>query len=146
MVDLRCSWVDAGLFVGPELVVVLSLFWVQIWQKAMANRRGLIASTRIRHVSDQLPASDADENEVTVRYWAAARAAAGIAEEVVTAPDLAALLMEIGRRHRDRDRFDAVIDMCSILVGDMPVGARDPATVVLKPGDSVEFLPPFAGG
>jgi sulfur-carrier protein len=35
---------------------------------------------------------------------------------------------------------------CSILVGDTPVGAREPATITLHPGDTVEFLPPFAGG
>lgn len=85
-------------------------------------------------------------NEVTVRYWAAARAAAGIAQEQVTASTLAELLDEIGRRHRDRDRFDDVIDMCSILVGETPVGAKDPSEVPLPHGVSVEFLPPFAGG
>lgn len=87
-----------------------------------------------------------NENDVTVRYWAAARAAAGIAEERVPASTLAELLDVISRRHRDRDRFDDVIDMCSILVGETPVGAREPSTVPLHPGDSVEFLPPFAGG
>jgi molybdopterin synthase sulfur carrier subunit len=33
-----------------------------------------------------------------------------------------------------------------VLVGDRPVGTADPATVVLRPGDHVELLPPFAGG
>lgn len=97
-------------------------------------------------MSDQLPRSDANENEVTVRYWAAARAAAGIAEETVSATTLDVLLTEISRRHRDRDRFDDVIDMCSILVGETPVGAKEPAEVVLPRGINVEFLPPFAGG
>ncbi|MFI5426824.1 MoaD/ThiS family protein [Aeromicrobium sp. UC242_57] len=64
----------------------------------------------------------------------------------MAASTLAVLLAEISRRHADRDRFDDVIDMCSILVSEVPVGAKDPATVVLRPGDSVEFLPPFAGG
>lgn len=85
-------------------------------------------------------------NEVTVRYWAAARAAAGIAEEQVDATTLAELLDEISRRHRDRDRFEDVIDICSILVGETPVGAKDPSAVLLPRGVSVEFLPPFAGG
>lgn len=97
-------------------------------------------------MSDQLPRSDGNENEVTVRYWAAARSAAGIAQESVAAVTLDELLTEISRRHRDRDRFDDVIDMCSILVSEVPVGARNPADVVLRAGDSVEFLPPFAGG
>lgn len=87
-----------------------------------------------------------NENDVTVHYWAAARAAAGVAEEHVEARTLAELLDEVSRRHRDRDRFDDVIAMCAILVGDTPVGAKDPAEVTLAPGVSVEFLPPFAGG
>ncbi|MET0449692.1 MAG: MoaD/ThiS family protein [Aeromicrobium sp.] len=87
-----------------------------------------------------------NENDVTVHYWAAARAAAGVAEEHVVAGTLAELLDEISRRHRDRDRFDDVIAMCSILVGDTPVGAKDPAEVTLGAGVNVEFLPPFAGG
>jgi sulfur-carrier protein len=81
-----------------------------------------------------------------VRYWAAARSAAGIAEERVDAATLAELLAEIHRRHGHRDRFDDVIEYCSILVGETPVGAKDPAEVSLAPGVSVEFLPPFAGG
>ena len=87
-----------------------------------------------------------NENDVTVHYWASARSAAGIAEEKVAASNLADLLAEISRRHHDRDRFDDVIGICSILVGETPVGAREPATVRLHPGDTVEFLPPFAGG
>jgi len=87
-----------------------------------------------------------NENDVTVRYWAAARAAAGVAEEHVQAADLAELLEEISRRHGHRDRFDDVIAYCSILVGETPVGAKEPAEISLAPGVSVEFLPPFAGG
>ena len=87
-----------------------------------------------------------NENDVTVRYWAAARAAAGVAEEQVAAGTLAELLAEIGRRHGHRDRFHDVIGICSILVGDTPVGSMDPAGVSLAPGTHVEFLPPFAGG
>src|SRR5690606_13861513 len=119
---------------------------VQICEEAMVNHRGLIAWSTIRHVSDQLPRGDANENDVTVHYWASARSAAGISEEHVPAGTLASLLAEISRRHVDRDRFDAVIGTCSVLVGETPVGARDPSTVVLGPGDTVEFLPPFAGG
>lgn len=87
-----------------------------------------------------------NENEVTVRYWAAARAAAGIAEETVDALTLADLLAEISRRHGHRDRFDDVIDFCSVLVGETPVGAKEPSAVRLPAGINVEFLPPFAGG
>lgn len=87
-----------------------------------------------------------NENDVTVHYWAAARSAAGIAEEQVSAGTLAELLDEIHRRHGHRDRFDDVIEYCSILVGETPVGAKDPSEVTLGSGVTVEFLPPFAGG
>lgn len=83
---------------------------------------------------------------VTVNYWAAARAAAGISSEQVEAAALDDLLVEISRRHRESDRFDDVIGMCSILIGETPVGAREPSEIALRAGDTIEFLPPFAGG
>lgn len=97
-------------------------------------------------MADLSPADVQGAGNVTVHYWAAARAAAGISEEKVVADNLAELLEIIDRRHRDRDRFRDVIGTCSILVGETPVGARDPLTVTLEPGDTIEFLPPFAGG
>ena len=97
-------------------------------------------------MADPSPVDPQNVGTITVHYWAAARAAAGIAQEWVDAQTLAGLLDEIHRRHGDRDRFDDVIAMCSILVGETPVGAREPAGVTLKPGDTIEFLPPFAGG
>jgi molybdopterin converting factor small subunit len=100
----------------------------------------------IRHVSDPLRRDDESANHVTVRYWAAARAAAGVESEVVSATTLAEVLSEISRRHGDRDRFDDVIGTCSMLHGEVPVGSRDPADVLLAAGDCIEFLPPFAGG
>ena len=83
---------------------------------------------------------------MTVRYWAAVRSAAGIAEEQVEARTLAELQREILRRHRDSDRFADVLSICSTLIGSVPVGARDPSEVTLSAGDTVELLPPFAGG
>lgn len=84
---------------------------------------------------------------IRVRYWAAARAAAGVAEEeVVLAPPvtLSALRAEIAGHHDARVRN--VLDVCSVLVGENPVGTRDPDSVVVPSGATVEFLPPFAGG
>jgi molybdopterin converting factor small subunit len=83
---------------------------------------------------------------VTVRYWAAARTAAGIDSEQVEAATLAELLTEITARHRDRDRFNEVIAACSALIDEVPVGRREPGEVRLTPGQRIEFLPPFAGG
>lgn len=93
-----------------------------------------------------VPSDDDTVTTVTVRYWAAARAAAGVASEQVRAATMADLMREISARHADRDRFGEVIAACSALVDEVPLGRRDPAAVRLKPGQSVEFLPPFAGG
>jgi molybdopterin converting factor small subunit len=93
------------------------------------------------------PEIAATETGVLVRYWAGARAAAGISEESVPGPlTLAQLLDEVVLRHADRPRLKDVVSVCSVLVGDRPVGTSDPAAVVLRPGDTVELLPPFAGG
>jgi molybdopterin converting factor small subunit len=90
-----------------------------------------------------------DETQVIrVRYWAAARSAAGTAEDLVDAPGpltLAELTDEVVRRHAGT-RLPDVIAVCSVLVGDQPVGTREPGAVVVPPGSTVEFLPPFAGG
>lgn len=86
---------------------------------------------------------------VLVRYWAAARAAAGVESdcfEVGRETTLGWVLDEVRTRHADRPRLADVMAVCSVLVGDRPVGKSDPALVVLRPGDTVELLPPFAGG
>jgi molybdopterin synthase sulfur carrier subunit len=87
-----------------------------------------------------------ETNVIRVRYWAAARSAAGTAEETVEGPlTLAELTAEVVRRH-DGARFADLIAICSVLIGDQPLGNREPETVIVPPGSSVEFLPPFAGG
>jgi sulfur-carrier protein len=86
---------------------------------------------------------------VTVRYWAAARAAAGVESDTVPASEgltLADVLASVRSLHADRPRLGEVVAVCSVLVGDRPVGTSDPGAVVLQPGDTVELLPPFAGG
>lgn len=85
---------------------------------------------------------------IRVRYWAAARAAAGIAEEdvVVDGPvSLTELRAAVVARHPE-GRLAEVVGVCSVLVGERPVSSGDPAAVVVRPGETVEFLPPFAGG
>ncbi|WP_278258670.1 hypothetical protein [Nocardioides convexus] len=42
--------------------------------------------------------------------------------------------------------FADVVRVCSVLVGERPVSSGDPGAVVVRPGETVEFLPPFAGG
>lgn len=83
---------------------------------------------------------------VTVRYWAAARAAAGRAEDHVDAATVAEALDQARQTHVDDPRFASVLTVSSLLVGDQPLGSRDPETVRVRDGDVIEVLPPFAGG
>jgi molybdopterin synthase sulfur carrier subunit len=87
--------------------------------------------------------------QIRLRYWASARAAAGVQEDVleVAGPVSVAQLRERAERlHLGSARFAAVIATCSVLVGDRPVASENPASVQVVPGQTVEFLPPFAGG
>lgn len=91
--------------------------------------------------------------KVSVRLWAGARAAAGVGsvdvpvDEAVT---LTRLRDEVVRRAAgggaDPARLERVLAVCSVLVGDRPLGGADPAAFLVAPGSRVEFLPPFAGG
>lgn len=82
----------------------------------------------------------------TIRYWAAAKAAAGTPEEPYRAANLADALAAARERHAARPDFARVLMRCSFLVAGDPVGVRDHAEVALHDGDTVEVLPPFAGG
>lgn len=100
-------------------------------------------------MSDQAAIPGGTVGSVTVRYWASARAAAGVdSDRVPVGPGttLADVLVAIRSRHAERPRLGDVVAVCSVLVGDRPVGRADPATVALRDGDTVELLPPFAGG
>jgi sulfur-carrier protein len=90
-----------------------------------------------------------DVGVVTVRYWAAAKSAAGVESDVipVTEPTtLDVVLAKVFALHQDRPKLYDVVGVCSILVGDRPVGGYEPEEVTVRPGDVVELLPPFAGG
>ncbi|MYV43996.1 MoaD/ThiS family protein [Streptomyces sp. SID1328] len=82
----------------------------------------------------------------TIRYWAAAKGAAGTAEEPYRAGTLAQALEQARTRHAHEPRFAQVLGVCSFLVDGDPVGVRDHASVTLRDGAVVEVLPPFAGG
>lgn len=83
---------------------------------------------------------------VTIRYWAAAKEAAGLTSETVEASTLADVIEAVVARHADRPRLAKVLGSCAYLVNEQPVGKRDHATVTLTDGAQVEALPPFAGG
>jgi molybdopterin synthase sulfur carrier subunit len=80
-------------------------------------------------------------SQVTVRYFAGAQAAAGVAEESASAPTLAELCALLAQAHGAR--LAQVLTACSFLVDG--VAARD-FSVRLPAGGTVDVLPPFAGG
>ena len=87
---------------------------------------------------------------VTLRYWAAAKEAAGVAEEsYADVGDLAALLAAALAADPIRaadGQLARVLARCSFLVDGDPVGLRAHAGIQLSDGAVVEALPPFAGG
>jgi molybdopterin converting factor small subunit len=80
----------------------------------------------------------------TIRYWAAAQDAAGLAEERYDAPNLDIALSAARASHGPA--FGRVLDRCSFIVDEAPVGHRRPEQVMLTDGGTIEVLPPFAGG
>jgi len=89
---------------------------------------------------------------VTLRYWAAAKEAAGTSEETIRAGTLAeALSAARGKLEGSEDagqapRLRAVLARSSFLIDGMPVGSRAPEAVTLGDAAVIEVLPPFAGG
>jgi sulfur-carrier protein len=80
---------------------------------------------------------------VTLRYWAAAKEAAGAAEETITAETLAEALAAASGH---APRLGAVLARASFLIDGAPVGVRAADTVTLSDKAVIEVLPPFAGG
>ena len=81
--------------------------------------------------------------QVTVRYFAAARAAAGAESEAVTlhpGATLAELVKSLAVRGA---RLGEVLARCSYLCDGIAV--RDDTTA-LRAGATIDVLPPFAGG
>jgi molybdopterin synthase sulfur carrier subunit len=75
-----------------------------------------------------------------VRYFAGARAAAGLPEEKVEAATLGELVATITA---ERPRLSSVLTACSFLVDGTSWRDRDAA---LPATATVDVLPPFAGG
>lgn len=76
---------------------------------------------------------------VTLRYWAAAAAAAGVESEDVEAGSVADIL---GAAEAAHPELAPVLSVASILVEGVPARGE----VEVPPGATVEILPPFAGG
>lgn len=87
--------------------------------------------------------------DVTVRYFAAARDAAGLAEEQVALPagaTLADLIDDAARRHRGTTHSGLsladVAGRCSFLLDGRRADPDTPLAGIAR----VDMLPPFAGG
>lgn len=81
---------------------------------------------------------------MTVRYFAAARAAAGADSEPVDLPEgatVADALDAVAGRHGER--LAAVLARCSVLLDAVAVRDR---RAPLHAGAELDVLPPFAGG
>lgn len=76
---------------------------------------------------------------VTVRFFAGAAEAAGHEEETLAAATVGELRALLSARDAELAR---VLGLCSVLVG----GERAEGDRALAPGDTVDVLPPFAGG
>ena len=76
----------------------------------------------------------------TIRYWAAARAEAGTAEEPFVGDTLGDVL-SVARAGRG-PAFSRVLAHCTFLVD----GVRSGPATPLVDGGVIEVLPPFAGG
>ncbi|HXT94376.1 MAG TPA: MoaD/ThiS family protein [Trebonia sp.] len=84
--------------------------------------------------------------KVTIRYWAAAKEAAGVAEEFVEAVTLRDALSAAVAIRKPDTRLEEVIARSSFLVNADPVGRAARESIVLDEGAMIEVLPPFAGG
>jgi molybdopterin synthase sulfur carrier subunit len=78
-------------------------------------------------------------SSVTVRYFAGARAAAGVETETRDAGTLQELVGQIVESHGER--LERVLTACSFLVDGTQARDRSRA---LSPGSVVDVLPPFA--
>ena len=88
---------------------------------------------------------------MNVRYFAAARAAAGVEEERfdlasgATVTDLLQAVLAVDRAEPPAGTppLQRILSRSSFLLNEVAVRDR---TTVLNPGDVVDVLPPFAGG
>ena len=87
--------------------------------------------------------ADSPELHVRVRFFAAAQAAAGVDESLVTLPTGAAVACVVSELSCRSEELAQVLRRCSYLCDGLAV--RDLA-MKLHSGQTVDVLPPFAGG
>ncbi len=86
-----------------------------------------------------MPSPQASAPLVTVRYWAGARAAAGVGSDEVAGDSVAAVAAAVAELHPE---LGPVLAVASFLLDGAAARPEDPVPM----GATVEILPPFAGG
>jgi molybdopterin converting factor small subunit len=84
--------------------------------------------------------------KVTIRYWAAAKEAAGTPEESVAAGTLADALDAVVANRTPDSRLREVLARSSFLVDGTRANRAAAKVITLSDGAVIEILPPFAGG
>ncbi|HEX6449612.1 MAG TPA: MoaD/ThiS family protein [Trebonia sp.] len=84
--------------------------------------------------------------KVMIRYWAAAKDAAGLAEESVAAATLAEALGVVVASRAPDARLRDVLERSSILINGTRASRVNAEEIALPDGAVIEVLPPFAGG
>jgi sulfur-carrier protein len=84
--------------------------------------------------------------KVIIRYWAAAKEAAGRPEESVAAATLADALGAVVASRAPDTRLRDVLERSSVLIDGTRANRANAAEVPLPEGAVIEVLPPFAGG
>jgi molybdopterin converting factor small subunit len=82
--------------------------------------------------------------QVRLHYWAGARAAAGVEEDLFNASTIADALAQAGGSRTDQ-RFAKILSGCSLLLDGRALHPAD-LDQPLAEDVAVEVLPPFAGG
>jgi len=94
------------------------------------------------HRDSSTPEADSAAG-VTVRFWAAARAATGVENTIVDGGGLKGVIGVVSAKY---PQLSALLPRCSLLLDGVAVGRDEIASTLALPGSTLEILPPFAGG
>ena len=83
---------------------------------------------------------------MTVRYFAAARAAAGTESEIVTVRPGVTVAEVMQSLATHKPQLSTVLGCCSYLCDGIAVGAEAATARPVKIDQTIDVLPPFAGG
>lgn len=89
------------------------------------------------------PPEPAARKGVTVRFWAAARAATGVETTCVAAGGVAQVIEVVTRKY---PQLSTLLPRCSLLLDGVAVGRENVKSTLAPVGSTLEILPPFAGG